>query len=165
MQREMQSELISPTEKQRKTRRARDLVKSVLAFALIMMLLGIICACIVIQRGNYYGSKLDVSIGGITLGFFLIFFLLFVWTWAEFGSFANAINPVIEALSEISIKKILLQQKEIEMTSLHKPTLSSSVSSSSPYLSSASPYASSSSSSSSFTYNQPSTLPSNFSPL
>ncbi len=114
---------------------ATSLVKSVLSFALITMLFGVICSCIVINRGTTYGSHLDISLGSISLVFLFIFLVLFFVMVAKFGSIKNMFQPWIDSLSAVlfsirgqaTISKVPKQKPEIEMTSFTSSSYTPSI--------------------------------------
>jgi ABC-type multidrug transport system fused ATPase/permease subunit len=132
---------ISSKDKEYVDKFSASMIKSVLSFALITMLFGVICSCITINRGHIYGSNLDIGLGSISLVFLFIFLVLFFVLVSKFGSFQKMFQPWIDSLSKRILELMGMKREiskpnkqEIELTTLptaypssvYTPPLSSS---------------------------------------
>jgi hypothetical protein len=132
---------ISAKDKEDVNKFSASMIKSVLSFGLITMLFGVICSCIVINRGTTYGSNLDIGLGSVSLVFLFIFLVLFFVLVSKFGSFQRMFQPWIDSLSKrilevLGMKRAISKpnKQEIELT-----TLSSAYTPSSSYTPSSTP--------------------------
>jgi hypothetical protein len=98
-------------EKVKMIKKARSTVVSVFVFTAILFLFTLITSSMLIETGNFYGNKLHIGFGSITLVFSLIFLIPMFALIVGFNGFNGATEAITSAL-------ILEFQNKLTLSSL-----------------------------------------------